>query len=139
MSNTKVTHHTNGNIKTIMVEDNGRFHNPSDPAFQQWYENGQELLREYWIAGKEHNLSGPAVQKWYENGQEWSRTYWIDGKRHNTSGPAIKMWDENGQEEYREYWIDGEELTKEEFEAQRDTVEIQVEGKLRISRMLVGL
>jgi len=28
------------------------------------------------------------------------------------------------------YWIDGKKLSKEEFEARRDTVEIQVEGKM---------
>jgi len=122
MSNIKVRHHENGNIQSILVEDNaGRFHNPSGPAIQRWYENGQEGYREYQIDGKEHNPSGPAIQEWYENGQERYREYWIDGQPHNPSGPAYQEWDENGQEEYREYWIDGKELSKEEFEAQRDT------------------
>ena len=137
MSNTEVEHYENGNIKTIVVkDDNGRFHNSSGPAVQKWYENGQEDYRSYCVEGKRHNPSGPATQGWYENGQEQFRAYWMDGKKHNTSGPAFQGWYGDGQEWFREYWIDGRELTEEEFDRRKDTVEIQVEGKTkRVSRM----
>ena len=85
--------------------------------------------------GKYHNPNGPAIQSWYKNGREEWRSYWVDGKRHNPHGPAVQAWYKNGREEYREYWLNGETLSREEWEARRDKVKIEVNGETKwISR-----
>ena len=82
-----------------------------------------------------HNHSGPAIQHWCDNGQEIYRAYWINGKLHNEEGPAAQRWHENGQEAYRAYFINDKELTAEEFNKIKNTIEITVGDKTkRISR-----
>ena len=42
---TKIEHYENGNIKSIEVKNKkGQFHNENGPAYQCWYENGQESI-----------------------------------------------------------------------------------------------
>jgi len=159
-----VEHYENGNIKKIEVRnEEGLFHNDNGPAEQSWYKNGQEKRRVYWIKDKTHNENGPAYQEWYENGQESSREYWLNRKLHNENGPARQIWHENGKEKCRvyflndelhnkngpayqkwyengqeisrEYWINDKELTEEEFNERKETIEVIANNKIvRISK-----
>jgi len=136
--NIKVEHHKNGQIKRLEIRDeNDKLHNPDGPAIQEWYENGQEEYRAYWLHGKLHNPCGPAIQCWYENGQEECRSYWRHDDPHNPYGPASQAWYEDGQEEYRYYYLRGKEITEAEFNRKRKkgTVLVTCNGKeVRISK-----
>ena len=132
----KVIHYESGQIKSITIRnEKGQLHNLNGPAYQDWYKNGQEQYRECLVKGRRHNPEGPAVQRWYETGQEAYRAYQVNKKYHNPEGPALQEWCRNGQEICRDYWIDGKELTEEEFNQYRNTIEVTCNGKLvRISK-----
>ena len=50
----KVEHYDNGQIKWLVIRDeNGNLHNPGGPAYQEWYEDGQEECRAYYLNGKQ--------------------------------------------------------------------------------------
>ena len=134
--NIEVKHYANGNIKSIAIKnEKGDFHNTEGPAYQSWYENGQESRRAYYVNGKIHNTEGPTVQEWYKNGQGWCRGYFVEGEPHNTEGPAYQSWYEDGQERCISYYVSGEELTKEEWEKKVNSVTVECEGKtVTISR-----
>ena len=104
----KVEHYENGQIKSLVILDGD---------------------------GKLHNPDGPAYQHWYENGQEERRVYYLHGKLHKPDGPAYQSWHENGQERYKLYYLHDKQLTEAEFNEQKDTVLVTCNGKeVRISR-----
>ena len=77
----KIKHYKNGNIERIEVrnEEHG-YHNENGPAYQSWFDNGQEEYRSYYINNQAHNENVPAYQGWCENGQEKGRSYYINGQ-----------------------------------------------------------
>ena len=132
---TKIEHYENGNIKSIEVrnEEHG-YHNENGPAYQSWFDNGQEEYRSYYINNQAHNENVPAYQGWYENGQEKGRSYYINDQFHNENGPAEQYWYENGQEKGRSYYINGQYMTEEDFLGNQK-VKVICEGKtVEISR-----
>ena len=49
----KVKHYDNGQIKRLEIMDgNGNMHNPYGPAYQSWYETGQERCKLYYLHGE---------------------------------------------------------------------------------------
>ena len=104
----KVKHYDNGQIKWLEIRDeNGSLHNPD----------------------------GPARQEWYANGQEERRAYYLNNVLHNPDGAAFRRWRLDGGELYRAYWLNGERFTEAEFNEQKDTVLVTCNGKeVHISR-----
>ena len=97
-----------------------------------YYKDGS-IRYEYWYKDdKYHRLDGPASIDYYEDGSISYERWYKDGKYHRLDGPASINYHKDGSISYEDWYKDGEELTKEEFEAQKDTCEgkvVTIDGK----------
>ena len=108
-------------------------------------ENGPAIAmadghKEWYINGKRHREDGPAIEyttgykTWYINGElhredgpavvyaDGSKAWFINGKLHREDGPAVECADGS-----KAWYINGKRLTKEEFDARMNPVELTLD------------
>ena len=110
-------------------------HREDGPAIE--YANGD---KSWYINGKLHREDGPAIEyttgykTWYINGElhredgpavvyaDGSKAWFINGKLHREDGPAVECADGS-----KAWYINGKRLTKEEFDARMNPVELTLD------------
>jgi hypothetical protein len=76
--------------------------------------------REWWREGDRHRIGGAAQIVFSEDGVTVVLQRWFkDGIQHRDDGPANIFLDEETGEVEEDYWLHGQEVSKEEWEANR--------------------
>lgn len=110
----------------------GYLHREDGPAIE--YADGTTVWHRY---GENHRTDGPAIHDPNTGAEEW----WNDGQLHRENGPSVtyadgsKEWYQYGElhrddgpaiasaDGTQEYWVNGKQLTAQQFEQQRKTVQ----------------
>ena len=98
----KETHYLNGQIRTRDCRNaQGQLHNPTDPAYESWFSDGQLSYQQFWLNGKLHNPAGPANQSWLENGELDYQEFFLNGEEFVEEAPIIPSVFINGTTFYK--------------------------------------
>mgnify|MGYP002507824257 CR=1 FL=1 len=107
-------YYNNGKIRRKLYRNiNDELHRENEPAWIEYYKNGNIKSIDYYINGVSHREDGPAIIGYYENGEVRFKTYFINDKIHKEDGPANIYYNEDGSISDKNYYINGVDLTKE--------------------------
>ena len=132
-----LTYYSNNKVKSIVYKLNGQKHREDGPAIQEWYEDEQKFIEEYFIKNEYHREDGPAIQEWHENGKVFRQLYYLHDKMHREDGPAAIYYKKNGKigntiyclndiRYNREEWIEKlKEMDSPHYEEQKKLYELE--------------
>ena len=107
-------YYNNGKIRRERYYNtNNELHRENEPAWIDYFENGNIKSMDYYINGDTHREDGPAVIGYYENGNIRFKSYFVNDKIHREDGPADTYYSEDGLASCKNYYINGVYLTNE--------------------------
>ena len=96
----EIGYYSNG-LRYEKWELNDKLHREDEPAYQDWYENGQKSSERWYLNDKLHREDGPAFISWSINGQKRNE-WWILNDKHYSKEEWVNKLKEIGSPHYKE-------------------------------------
>lgn len=88
----------------------GQFHREDGPAEIICYDDGETLLKAFWLNGFRHRDFGPAQIRYYLDGSIEREAFYVSGISHRESGPTEICYEPDGSIKWEYFSIGGESL-----------------------------